>query len=364
MKKLLAAILIAMSLLSLAGCGKMNNSGDDASLYPYGWKENRDGTLTVEIRGKWEDECVWRAVYDEFALDVTKKDKGTFVLNGLTPCATDVNFYLYRGESEKAEYGIWAFVSVLSDGSIRMVDCTHEEIPANGAYAYSKESDGSMLFTLYTDHAWEYRLIQTIFDVERYEVSDTEETYRITAAGKGVGELELWDTDTDQKLVVTLVARDGGKISVDSVEEAESSEMTAHTMAAFWQELGIQSTLPAAILVSDVKIVTGDSGVDFPYGRIDMSIGGKAYTYYAATEEELLTYYALQNVEEDGVVIAEATAQHDSLNAHTEADIYSREDAVSVTWAADGAYFALYGEDATVQEALAAAQQIVGGNNG
>ena len=66
MKKKLLIMVFALGLFLLAGCGqKFIKSDDTESKYAYGWTVNKDSTITVRIKDKWDKDCVWKAEYNE-----------------------------------------------------------------------------------------------------------------------------------------------------------------------------------------------------------------------------------------------------------------------------------------------------------
>ena len=368
MKKWILTILVLTGLLLLVGCGKTKQLTpcDDDSLYPYGWEQNADGSLTLEIQGEWDEDCAWQVDYDTDVLAVEQEEKtGRYIIRGLLSDATSVDFTLHRNGGEEKEYGIWLFVNVGSDGSVNVLEYTHEEPFIEGEYTCVNEQDGSLLLCIYTEHDWDYRLLQTQFTMEKIEAADNSVTYQIRASEAGNANLELWDTESGDKLTVYLYSEDGRTVEAGNIQKGIASEtIDAVTLDLFWQELDIDGGLLPQAKVTDCKVVTGDREADFTYGKLILSIGGMDYEYCAANDAGLLERYALQTVIEDGVVVAQATTGMAPLPDGSYAATYSREDAVSATWEKDGTYFALYSEDASPEELTAALGQIAGESNG
>lgn len=369
MKKCLATIGIVMCLLILAGCGKKNTvaSGDDASLYPYSWQENADGSLTVKISGKWEEDCTWQPSYSSRIFEVSPEKKaGCFRVKGLTAGADEVEFFLRRGEQKENEYVIWLYLSSTSNGDVKVLESTHEEPLAEGDYSVKNAYDGALLFTIHSAHPWEYRLLQQDFSISLYESSDETQTYEIRV--KKIAELnatiELWDTESPRKLIVTAASTDDGYVYVRNVEESEDTTMAENTLDSFWQELGIKATIPSAISVENCAIITSDSEIDAVYGRLDVTIGGKPYRYLMSESRELVELYQLESFIDEHDKVIEAQNDTVTLANNLEANVSSLDDTVVVTWQTGGNYFVLCGEDMSVAAAVSAAGQIVGGGNG
>ena len=366
MKRCLTTALIVMCLLLLAGCGKkMISAADDTSLYPYGWQENSDGSLTVEISGQWEKDCTWQPAYDENILEVTPEKKdGRFTVKGLAAGAGEINFYLFRADGESADYCIWLYVSSTSVGDVRVVEYTHEEPRADGDFTYWNAYNGNLLFTVYSAHEWQYRLLQSDVNVECNEVTETSQTYEISAETGSEAQIELWDTEAPRKLMLDVYAESDGYVYVRTVEESEDTSLTADVLDAFWQELDIAPALPGGITAEDCKIVRNDSGMEEPYGCLYVSIGGKEYQYLISRSEELADLYAMEPMIDEHDKVIEATSFTETLTDDITAEVFSSGNEVSVIWETGGSYFVLCGEDMETDAAVTAARQIVGGGNG
>ena len=368
MKKRLFIIFALIGLLLLTGCGKGSKITpcDDDSLYPYGWSNQPDGSLIVEIQGQWDEDCAWQVDYDDSILSVEQDGQAArYIIRGLLSDATSVDFTLHRNGAQQSEYGIWIYVRVGSNGAVEVLENTHEEPFIEGSYFCTDDTDGSLLLTVHTEHKWEYRLLQTRFSVEPSEATENSVTYRIRANEAGNANLELWDTETGDKLTIYLFSEDGRTVQSGNVLEGTTAEtVDAVTLDLFWMELGVDGGILPDGMVTDCRIVTDDTEADFIYGALTLTVGGKVYEYYAADHAELLELYALQTVVDDGVVVAQATAGTAPLADGSYAALYSREDAVSATWEKDGTYFALYSEEASEAELTAALGQIAGDGNG
>lgn len=367
MKRCLATMMIVISLLILTGCGdgKMIASGDDTSLYPYSWRENADGTLTVEISGKWEQNCTWQPTYNEEIFAVTPEKKaGRFTVSGLCGGSSDVDFYLCCGEQETAEYCITLSVSGTSGGELRVTGCTHEEVAAEGDYAYTNAVDGSLQFTIYTDHEWEYRLLEGNFRMYLSEATDESQTYQISAQEEGFALAELWDTQADRKLTLNIHSLGDGYVYVSAVEESEDIALSENALDAFWQALGAELPIPADVTVNDCKIVRDDSGIDAAYGCLNVTVGGSSYDYLMSGSEELAALYTMEPIVDEHDTVIEAQSSAVTLSGGIPAMVYNCDSEVSVIWQADGNTFVLYGEDVSTTAAVSAAGKIAGGING
>ena len=366
MKRCLTTALIVTCLLLLAGCGKkMIPAADDTSLYPYGWQENSDGSLTVEISGQWEKDCVWQPTYDENVLEVTPEKKaGRFIVKGLAAGAGEINFYLCRTDGGSAEYCIWLYVSSTSAGDVRVIEYTHEEPRTDGDFTYRNAYNGNLLFTVYSAHGWEYRSLQSDVSVECSEVTETSQTYEIDAKAGSEAQIELWDTEIPRKLLLDIYAELDGYVYVRTVEESEDTALNADVLDVFWQELDMKPSLSANITVEDCKIVRNDSEMEKPYGCLRVSIGGKEYQYLMSRSRELAELYAMEPVLDEHDKVIEATSFTETLTDDITAEVFSSGSDISVIWKTGGGYFVLCGEDMGTDAAVTAARQIVGGGNG
>ena len=157
---------------------------------------------------------------------------------------------------------------------------------------------------------------------------------------------------------------DDGYVYVTSVEESEDTSVAEDTLDSFWQELGIQTTIPSAVTVENCEIITNDSEIDATYGRLDVMIGGNAYAYLLSQSKELVELYQMESFADEHGKEIEVRTDTVTLKENITADVSALDDTVVVSWEADGNYFVLCGEDVSVNAAVSAAKQIVGDVNG
>ena len=349
-KKVLSVLLLLLCLLTLVGCGgKFVNSGDTESRYRYGWKENSDGTISVKIKGKWDRKSAWRAEYDENVLTCTQKGrKGQkFTVGSLDACTTDIDFRLYPRGAEDYVYDLWLCVQGNGTGGVIVLASTSIEPAAEGSYFYETDQDGSLYFHINTKHDWDVRLVNRYLKAERKTVSQNanERVYCIEASHACTGVVELFDTETERMLVVSVSAREDGTVTVENVEERTDTSFTTENIDRLWEQLGVTLPLSDEVIVNDCFISDDPEVSVFPCGELEVTINGEEYNYMITMGEEWAARYIpadmAEETEEEETINTESVSQREI--GQTPVTIYVEGTYVCAVWKQYGANFILDG---------------------
>ena len=283
MKKKLWILVLALGLLMLAGCGqKYVKSDDNESKYDYGWVVNKDNTVTLRVKGKWDKDCVWRAEYDESILNCEPgKKKGSFVVSSNRPVRSDFFLRLYRQEQEDWEYTLQFTLQGDGTGGVFVKSSTHQEPVKEGSYTIL-ELDEMVIFAINTSHLWKAQVIGEDIRVDRIGNTDEMEQFALTAVNTAVKGVEVEFCDEESPLVLTAVVDIdvNGVISITDVQTGEESKYVEKTLELFWEEFGFKPPISDKVAVEAVGIITNEVYDIYGVGALQVGIGGVNYDLY------------------------------------------------------------------------------------
>ena len=338
--------VIAMSVICLflfTGCGsKMIKSGDDSSKYPYGWYENKDGTVTVEIGGKWDEECSWEPVYNALYFQVTEEKaiEQRFAVSGCSAGGGEIVFRLIRERQDLPEFEIRLSLASSPSGSVTILSNSHQEYFWENDYRQIPQADGSVVFSIRTPNiSWNRRWHTEEITVERQYDSDDVD-FSISAEKGYSGVIELYNETEPRKLELTVAADDNGVTTIIGVTENQSTDVGDALWQAFCENCGVTGlTLPGEIKSCD-EYIWGELE-KIPYKSCSFVYEGEEYELYIFSDGRLTELFELDTIEVDSIEVEDIWRNEKTLIPvqitrallyDTMFTICEREDGCSATW--------------------------------
>ena len=363
MKKKLLLIVFALGLLLLVGCGqKFIKSDDTESKYPCGWVVNKDGTVTLRVKGKWDKDCAWRAEYDESAFHCEPgRRKGSFVVDSYGGGRNDLFLRLYRQGQEDWEYTLQFILQGDGIDGVFVLGSTHKEPLDEGSYD-TFNMGVETYFTVNTTHVWQYNVIGGDIKVKEAGSSEEKEQFILTANNTSVRGAEVEFCDTEAALVLTVVADidENGMITVTEVQESSESKYMEKAVEAFWKQLGFTVPISDKVTVRSVHVINDDVDELYGVGEMRVNIGDKGYHLYLSLTPRMAeisipeeyTDPATEEVVPVNVTETEIGGDH--------ATIYQQGDRVTAIWQHFGCYYILEGAGMDADAMKEAAAELMG----
>ena len=285
MKRKLLIMVFALGLILLVGCGqKFINSGDTESRYAYGWIENKDGTITVRIKDKWDKDCVWKAECDDEVLycESGKKD-GSFVVSSYNAGVGELALRLYRQEQEDWEYSLLFSFRGNGSGGVMLMSNTHEEPLQEGSYQYA-EQDTSAVLTINTAHLWLWRDMGEELRTDKIYNDEKIAQFEISANSGAARDAMVQIYDTQAPLMLTIHADidESGVVHITRIEESSDTEYGEENVQAFWKQLGFTVPISDAVEIQSANVVNDDADGLYAVGEIKVKIEEKVYDLYVS----------------------------------------------------------------------------------
>ena len=358
MKKKLWLMVFALGLtLLLVGCGqKFIKSGDTDSKYDYGWIVNKDNTVTIRVKGKWEKDCIWQAECDESLLHCEpQKKKGSFLVNSYSAGVGDLYLRLYPQGQEEWEYTLKFSLHGNGTGGVNVMSSTHEEPVKEGSYTVFSTENAAIL-VINTSHLWQWHDMGDDLRVDILGASDGTQQFSLTAKNAPAQNVtaEFYDTQSSTVLTVTANIAWDGTVNVTDIQESDESHYIEKSLELLWEKLGYSVSIPNKVTVLSADIYNGEL---FAVGDLNVNINGNKYQLYLSLRPDIVDQSIPRDVTNPVTGEVSAVSVTEKVITLEDVKLYQKESHITAIWKHLGCYYVLEGHGtdvATMEEAVAA----------
>lgn len=358
-------LLLLFTAVSLTACGK--NQGGANTPYPYSWKELRDGSVEITIRGELEEGWSWQPEYGD-TLQVEQTEKG-FSAVPLTEDAEGVVTFICQKDGPLIDYAYQICISMQTDqkGCLKVVGNWNtalsgiESAGEDTEHPYQWRTDpeeGLWIHVTTEDQSWQVMNEKGTLSVYGPNYDETGFTIMVRAKQVSADNLTIYTLESGFAIQMKLQTDEAGQITVTEHQEgAYTREKTDIPGIAELEEQFGTVWIPENTSVTECKVSVWDDGESLKatVGTVSFLKSRKTWNYIIAKDisQETLMEELLDGTEE---------TQTGEVNGYT-VTICTFANGSSAFWQTDdGRVCALLTKGArSFEDTLAAAAEWMGG---